>query len=1394
MNTPTATASHLNFLASGGEMGRRIREFDWSQTPLAAPAHWPQSLRSALGICLGCGFPIAIYWGRELALFYNDAWSPIPADKHPWALGRPAREVWPEIWGEIGPLFAQVRATGEPVRLIDQLLPMRRRGFTEECYFDFTFSPIRDEDGAVGGIFNAAVETTSRVLAERRGRLLRDLATATVDAPTPDSAATLAAGAFGGDLHDLPFTLLYLAEDDGSVRLAASSGLSEVALAGIPARLGPNDPAAPWSLGRAWRIEDRDGVVLGHEALAQFNGALRGGPWPEPPAGALLHALPRAGGGEPAGFFLAGLSPRLALDEEYRGFIAQAASGVAAALERARSSAAERERAEKLAELDRAKTAFFSNVSHEFRTPLTLLLGPLEEMAAKSDEELLRDGRGLVTVAQRNGLRLLKLVNSLLDFARLEAGRTRAHFEPTDLAAYTAELASSFRSAMEKAGLDFKVECPPLADPVYLDREMWEKIVLNLLSNAFKFTLAGEVRVTVRAFGAAVEMTVRDTGAGIPAEAMPHLFERFYRVQGAPGRTHEGSGIGLALVHELVKLHGGTVRAESEAGRGSAFIVSIPRGSAHLPGEQCADAPATGRRGKMATAFVAEALRWLPDNAAPGGTMFDEPEAVSDLPPSSPPRPRILLADDNADMRDYVARLLSPRFDVIAVADGQSALAAALDERPELVLTDVMMPRLDGFGLLRKMRADLALQAVPVILLSARAGEEARVEGLEAGADDYLTKPFHARELLAKVNGTLTLAKVRAEALAREAELRAERTEILESMNLGFMALDGDFRIVYLNAEAGRLYGLTQEKYFGQTHWEAFPASNGTAVESNIRRAMTERIPVRFENFYEPWQQWFEINAYPMTGGRLGVFFRDITERKQAETVLRQNEALFSTLIEQAPLGVYVVDAQFRLQQVNSIALPAFEKVQPLIGRDFSEIMDILWGAEIGGELARIFRSTLETGERYVSPEFSAPRQDLGEERAYDWETQRVTLPDGQRGVVCYFTDVTERRRAEAALQEAKAAAEAANSSKDRFLAVLSHELRTPLTPVLMAIGALEHDPALSPEVREYLAMMKRNIELETKLIDDLLDLNRITSGKLPLHLEPLDLNEAVREVCNTCRPPLRDQSMRLETQLDEAAGLVAADRARLQQVLWNVLKNAIKFTPEEGAIRVTTQRLDRARCEVRVQDSGIGIPAEVLPRIFNAFEQGDAKVTRQFGGLGLGLAICKALVELHHGSIRAESAGPGQGSTFIIELPGATPAALAKPDDAALVEEGKTRQLRLLLVEDHADTALTLSRLLRRAGFVVVAAADVASAAARAEAEAFDVLISDLGLPDGSGYEVIRRVRAHQIVPGIAMSGYGMDEDVRRTREAGFTEHLVKPVEVTQLIAAIRRVAKDRG
>ncbi|HET6409671.1 MAG TPA: response regulator, partial [Chthoniobacteraceae bacterium] len=677
-----------------------------------------------------------------MVLLYNDAWSPIAADKHPWALGRPGAEVWPEIWDDIAPLFQQVQATGVPVRRRDQLLPMRRRGFTEECYFDFTFSLIRDEQGAAGGVFNAVLETTSRVLGERRLRLLHDLAANTADAHNVEDACEQTIRSMSEYARDLPFALIYLVDaEDSPPRLISAHGIERGA-----------SVSWPFNPSEAHLVEDLTLVL---------STPLPIGPWPEPVQQALVLPLVRAGQGKAVGFLVTGLSPRLALDEEYRSTLGLIADSVTTALDRARAQTEERRRAEQLAALDRAKTAFFSNVSHELRTPLTLLLGPIDDILALDDSTPLRQGRERLVIAQRNGLRLQKLVNTLLDFSRIEAGRMLGTFSPFDLAALTTDFASTFRSAMEKAGLRLVVDCRTLPEPVWVDRDAWEKIMLNLLSNAFKFTLAGEVAVELRAANGRAQIKVRDTGVGMPAVELGKVFERFHRIEGQRGRSMEGTGIGLALVQELVKLHGGEVRLESVENQGTTFTITLPFGNAHLPADRMAISSGGHSTALAPEHFVGEAALWLPGEDEP----IESATSSARIPAAC-----ILVADDNADMRTYATRLLTEHGYAVEVAmDGEAALAAVRAHHPDLVLADVMMPRLDGFGLLAALRSDPSTRSLPVVLLSARAGEEARIEGIAAGADDYLVKPFGARELIATLTARLEITRVRRANEARHA-------------------------------------------------------------------------------------------------------------------------------------------------------------------------------------------------------------------------------------------------------------------------------------------------------------------------------------------------------------------------------------------------------------------------------------------------------------------------------------------------------------------------------------------------------------------------------------------------------------------------------------------------
>jgi len=519
----------------------------------------------------------------------------------------------------------------------------------------------------------------------------------------------------------------------------------------------------------------------------------------------------------------------------------------------------------KLGELDAAKTAFFGNISHEFRTPLTLILGPIEDALATSSSL----GGEELRATHRSAVRLARLVNSLLDFSRLEAGRVRASFAPVALAELTAGLAASFHSLVVSAGVKLIVDCPPLSEPIWVDVPQLEKIVLNLVSNAFKFTLEGEIAVRMREEGERVLLTVSDTGVGIPASELEHVFERFHRVEGSRGRSIEGTGIGLALVRELASLHGGTVSVTSELGRGTTFTVSIPTGRAHIPADRIV---ATSSPTDAQSSFVLEASQWLeqPDTGATNVARQKE---------------RILVVDDNADMRTYIIRLLRGEWHVEQARDGAEALEMIETSPPDLVVSDVMMPRVDGLALVRKLRAAPKTRNLPVILLSARAGEEASVEGIETGADDYLVKPFSGRDLIARIRGQLAGARSRTSAL-RASETRFRR--LAEAGLVGIAIEDASGRVLEANETFLAMLGFTTaDVAAGEIEWSRIapgdpnlaPKEAPRTWEGDCRRKDGRTIPVL-------------VARAPLERGESITLSLDLSERRRLEEQFRQAQKM----------------------------------------------------------------------------------------------------------------------------------------------------------------------------------------------------------------------------------------------------------------------------------------------------------------------------------------------------------------------------------------------------------------------------------------------------------------------------------------------------------------------
>lgn len=1099
----------LNFLSptalfsGGGELGSLMREMDWAKTALGPVEEWPQSLRTCVRIILTSRQPMFVWWGDSLINLYNDAYKTIVGGKHPACLGQPASVVWKEIWDQILPRVGSAMRSNEGTYDESLLLIMERYGYREETYYTFSYSPVPNDQGGIGGIICANTDDTQRIIGERRVALLRELASRTSEARTWLDACRLSIQTLASDPQDISFALIYVMNEARSELVLSNALLIELEHPAAQAVL-QLDGSAIWPVADAIRSHEIQVV----QNLDQIFPEILSTAWNVPVKGAAVLPLTSSGSTGRTGVVIVGLNPYRLMDDEYVGFLKLMASQISASIGNAEAYEQERQRAEALAELDRAKTVFFSNISHEFRTPLTLMLGPLEDLLDHQNvSRLPKDVLEEVETVRRNGLRLLKLVNTLLDFSRIEAGRIQATYRPVDLAARTAELASIFRAAMERAGLAYCIQCEPISEPVYVDLEMWEKIVLNLLSNAFKFTLQGSIDVALRAVDGHAEFSVTDTGTGIPEAELPRIFERFHRIEGAPGRTHEGTGIGLALVDELVRLHGGHVQVKSQVGIGTTVKVFLPCGSGHLPEDKVAADNSKSTNSLVAAPFVQEALRWLPGESHVEGVLLEDfiEENLGLLAAqetsASEKRYRILLADDNRDMREYVERLLSRHYNVTSVGDGDEALAAAFAHPPDLVLTDIMMPKRDGFSTLRELRANPATSAIPVILLSARAGEEAESEGLEAGADDYLVKPFTARELMARVGTHISMYRLRLELMRKEHELRikaevAERQyrAILESISEGFIFVDRNWRIQYANEQWAVFAGLNLAETIGKDLWQLFPGLDDSVFGRGYRRAMEKVEVVRVEEYYAPLGRWFHANIYPSSEG-ISIFVQDVTDRRLQQERLMLSEKLAAT---------------------------------------------------------------------------------------------------------------------------------------GRLAATIAHEINNPLEAVLNLIYLARTSRSEASKIQEILTTAEKEVTRVAHIARHTLGFYRDTS--VP---SLIDLPSLLEEVLTVYDSRLRAASIQVRKEFTIVPA-VKALRGEMHQVFSNLFSNAIDAMQGGGALLIAlheAQQNGQQGIEIRIHDTGVGIPTENISRLFEAFF-----TTKPKAGTGLGLWVVKQFVESWGGHIEVTS------------------------------------------------------------------------------------------------------------------------------------------------------------
>ncbi|KAJ3166450.1 hypothetical protein HDU88_003318 [Geranomyces variabilis] len=1429
----------VDALSGGGIMGEMLRSFDWAKTSLGPITSWPQSLLTALSLVLGSPSPMSIWWGPQYVLFYNDAYIPITFGKHPWIYGKPGSEGWSEIWQDLLPAAKKARQGGGVYKEND-ILFMTRRGYPEETYHTWAYVPIRQEDGSVGGLLNPTYESTPQVLLARRMKVLREYSAMAGQAKTVSELLSVAADVLTASEKDISFAMIYTgAFEYGDSTSTVSEAISDAPcpqpfvltlreVIGISRghRAAPEtvsvDLSTKLKSSHIWPFQDvckqRSTIMIEGQTHV---GGVPGRGYGDPSREVLICPITANEADEVRGVLVIGLSSRLFVDEDLRSFVDLLTRQTASSLSTVVAFEEEVKRAEALAAIDRTKTAFFSSVSHELRTPLTLILGPLEELindrTAPPSTTQLRS----LSLVHRNAQRLLKLVNSLLDFSRLEAGRMQASFKETDVAAFTRDLASVFRSAIEKGGVMFIVECDR-ERKVYIDHDMWEKIVFNLIGNAFKFTMKGHIKVSVNQTTdkSGVVLSVEDTGSGIPAHEVGKVFERFHQVEGQTSRSHEGSGIGLALTDELVKLHGGSVNVRSEFGKGSVFSVVIPYGSSHLPPDMVSSEPcSTGLSGNTpnprvyGAAVVEEARHWLSgssteEESTESGSISDSADS-SILPGRSFPMTtrgcKILLADDNADMRKYVKMFLSSWWTVIEAINGQQAWEMILENPPDLIISDVMMPVLDGFGLLKAVRAHPVHKSIPLMLLSARAGEEARVDGLRAGADDYLVKPFSAKELVARVHSHLEMSRLRVELEQRV----KERTNELAESEWRYKALATMSPVgIYRTNQLGHLT-FANDKWWEISMHDRLADPMGKRFLESVHADDRERVQDEWKVALSSATHTMEIK---WCDAETGVIHHSLSETIMETDNDGNVVGMIGCLTD--------VTERMRLEREKMDALEVAEKYQRRRAEEAEnlrrqqELFIDMTAHELRNPLNGIYHNA-----DLIHESLEKAQAEVNGLRRKHSQISGGTLEQGVEQALA---------RVEADLAQSIEAIETINQCAQHQKNIADDVLQvSKISMNLLRLSHVDYQPRM--EIQNIIRMFQTeatakqiSMSLDVSPSYDQLHVNWVRGD--PKRLAQVLINLLSNAVRFTERMEVRTVSVLVEASVvppslpqrpftdsgSSRSGSICGSEdsdafERRTDGIWgrvspsmsssnsenqlfrrtgSIASSATILDPNGTALR-KTNRGAPVYISVTIADSGCGMTAEERALIFRRFTN-TPKTYGEFGGSGLGLFISKRLIELQGGQIGVDSM-EGLGTTFKFYIkvemcdspppassvktdsdrgsrssigklarrrsshadgPYTFPASVAEESPLA-VEEVKAAKISVLIVEDNVVNQKVLKRQLESAGYDARIANHGGEALAilspdpsPTEPTFFDIVLMDIEMPVMDGLECALRIR----------------------------------------------------
>ncbi|KAK4703630.1 hypothetical protein P7C70_g2585, partial [Phenoliferia sp. Uapishka_3] len=1284
-------------------------------------------------------------------------------------------------------------------------------------------SPIWDENSEVVGVSCLSFETTPEVLTERRMATVQQLVHSTSGARTVNEFCDTALACLSENPYDFPFALLYTTEaadvkisrrkgwavpveSNGSraavkLTLRGAVGLPESHLFHIPvgyADLSCNGlSGGSQSTGRTPTVEfswpfdqavrQTEPILLDGSDIAAIAATLPARAWSETPTQVVIKPIWTDGKEFPAAILIFGVNSRGTYKDSYKGFTQVIARHVGIGLLQVTNSEADAARAFGLQQLDKAKTSFFSSTSHELRTPLTLITGPLEDILAGKD--IKRDVREKLELVSRNANRLLSMVNKLLEFSALEGGRTKNTFHPVDLGPFTTQLASLFRDTIERSGLDFDVQCdddPENALPTYISRDLYRSIIFNLLGNALKYCPSGTISVRLRSTQAECALEVTDTGVGIPADELSKIFERFHRVES----THysaPGTGIGLALTLEVVKTLGAQLEVTSEVGLGSTFFVKFRRGFTHLPSEQITHHQLSDDgelAARLSESEIKEAASYqierkgsyvplmsgdLSETASGRGTTTESISGGSSVDFFDIRNSTILLAEDSPDLRAYISGLLGKHYNVVAVPDGQAALEYALQNPPSLVLTDVMMPRLGGEGLLEALRSNARTALIPVIFLSAAAGAESRAQALERGVDDYLVKPFQSRELLARVRVHLTLGSMR-----QELELRVtERTAELNESEVRYRGLAQRYSAINELAPVG-----------------IFQMSSAAEVLCHpMERPLSEWMLAVHPEFLSALQN-LEADIH---GGRVSASLQILYQNGYwAQLELRKVDAFGPSV---AYLGTITdITAQKKIEALHLETVEAKAADADTHRRQIEAFIDIT-----SHELRNRTRS------------LSRARRD---QTAYHNSTPPA-LSGVHQNACCVKSSLEETALLVAQMQTG-------NMPSSQVIDKLAEEMKENVEGLSAILLCAAHQGRIADDILNVsklnmglLTINKTSFDLTSKLREVVTMFEAECCAKaiglsLVIHESMNELN-----VTHVIADPNRVAQVAVNLLLNSAKFTPPNGRITLSA-------SASLHPPPEraGTLRVGQTELEDTSLwiaplyiTVDVVDTGKGLTAEEMQVLFQRFAQINPR-TDQYGGAGLGLYLSKSLVALHNGFIEVASQ-PGFGSSFSFTIPvergsGAQiPPLLKRPAftesrTSPDTEDSKRKQrkvplpspaLHVLVVEDNEINQKVLKRQLMKHHYTVTVANNGQEALdiLQVVSKPFDVVLMDLEMPVMGGLEAIKKLRAREVSEAcatpygiIAVTGNARQEQIATYLAAGFTDVAIKPYSFPALLEQI--------